>query len=40
MRGDREMLLAAGCDDYLPKPINVQELLETVERHLAATADI
>jgi two-component system, cell cycle response regulator DivK len=34
MRGDRESLLAAGCDDYLPKPLNMQQLLETVQRHL------
>lgn len=33
MQGDRERFLAAGCDDYLSKPINVMELLETVSRH-------
>lgn len=38
MRGDREMILAAGCDDYLPKPLNMQQLLETVNRFLSAPA--
>lgn len=40
MRGDRELILAAGCDDYLPKPFNVQDLLDTVQRHLTETAEI
>lgn len=26
MRGDRERALAVGCDDYISKPINLQEL--------------
>jgi CheY-like chemotaxis protein len=32
MTGDRERFLAAGCDDYLSKPIQIKELLEQVER--------
>ena len=33
MSGDRENILASGCDDYLAKPFNVQEFLRMVERY-------
>lgn len=36
MRGDRERFLEAGCDDYLSKPIQVNELAEMVEKHYPA----
>jgi two-component system, sensor histidine kinase and response regulator len=32
VKGDRERCLAAGCDDYLAKPINSLSLYEVVER--------
>jgi CheY-like chemotaxis protein/methyl-accepting chemotaxis protein len=32
MKGDREILLSAGCDDYLPKPLNPDEVLNTVRK--------
>lgn len=30
MHGDKERCLAAGCDNYIPKPISKTTLLETV----------
>ncbi len=32
MQGDREMCLAAGMDDYVGKPIRVQELIEALSK--------
>jgi len=34
MRGDRERALAIGCDDYLPKPIDVRQFIALVREHL------
>ena len=33
MEGDRERFLAAGFDGYLSKPVNVAELIATVQRY-------
>ena len=32
LRGDKEKILEAGCDDYISKPISVPHFLETVEK--------
>ena len=34
MKGDRERTLAAGCDGYIQKPIDVDQLPAQVERYL------
>jgi two-component system cell cycle response regulator DivK len=36
MEGDCERFLAAGFDGYLPKPVNIAELIGTVGRYCAA----
>ncbi|MCM2372824.1 ATP-binding protein [Aporhodopirellula aestuarii] len=34
MRGDREKCEEAGCDDFMTKPINIDQLLQLVSNHL------
>jgi two-component system cell cycle response regulator DivK len=36
MKGDREKTLEAGCDGYIAKPIDIQEVLKTIEHFLTA----
>jgi two-component system, cell cycle response regulator DivK len=35
MKGDQTRALAAGCNDYITKPIDTRALPETIARHLA-----
>jgi signal transduction histidine kinase/DNA-binding response OmpR family regulator/HPt (histidine-containing phosphotransfer) domain-containing protein len=39
MQGDRELCLAAGMDDYMSKPIRVEELMAALERGSASEPD-
>jgi HPt (histidine-containing phosphotransfer) domain-containing protein len=39
MQGDRELCLAAGMDDYMSKPIHVEELVAALERSAAREPD-
>ena len=38
MKGDQDRAIAAGCDDYVTKPIDTRQLPETIARHLAGPA--
>jgi two-component system cell cycle response regulator DivK len=34
MRGDEEKALAAGCDGYIPKPIDTRTLSDIIEKYI------
>ncbi len=38
MAGDRERLLAAGCDDYIEKPIDPQRVISQIRRIIGGGA--
>lgn len=40
MRGDREKVLEAGCDGYIQKPLDFDELLNEVERFLTRSTNV
>ncbi|MGM0550314.1 MAG: PAS domain S-box protein [Bacteroidota bacterium] len=35
MTGDRDKIMAAGCSDYLSKPLDLEKLIEKIEKYLA-----
>ncbi len=39
MRGDREKTLQAGCDGYIQKPIDIDQLTREIEKFLARRAN-
>ncbi|MCC6499035.1 MAG: response regulator [Anaerolineales bacterium] len=39
MRGDREKTLQAGCDGYIQKPIDIDQLTREIEKFLARRHD-
>ena len=39
MKGDRARFIEAGFDGYLSKPVDIEELLATVERHCRGGMD-
>ena len=40
MRGDREKTLEAGCDGYIQKPIDIDQLLKEIERFLSRSRNV
>ena len=40
MRGDRERTLQAGCDGYIQKPLDIDQLTREIERFLARRAHV
>jgi two-component system cell cycle response regulator DivK len=38
MRGDREKTIEAGCDGYIQKPIDIDQLVREIEKFLARRA--
>ncbi|MBA3461380.1 MAG: response regulator [Deltaproteobacteria bacterium] len=39
MKGDQARAMAAGCDDYITKPIDTRTLPEAIARHLRRSED-
>jgi CheY-like chemotaxis protein len=40
LKGDQAKAQAAGCDDYITKPIDTRALPETIARHLARREEL
>lgn len=37
MRGDKERIVGSGCDDYLAKPVNKDELMKKLQEYMPTT---
>jgi len=40
MRGDREKTIEAGCDGYIQKPIDLDQLVNEIERFLSRSRNV
>jgi two-component system cell cycle response regulator DivK len=40
MRGDREKTIEAGCDGYIQKPIDLDQLVKEIERFLSRSRNV
>ena len=40
MRGDKEKTLEAGCDGYIQKPLDVDQLIREIEKFLARRTNV
>lgn len=40
MRGDREKTLEAGCDGYIQKPLDIDQLIKEIERFLSRSKNV
>ncbi len=40
MRGDKEKTLEAGCDGYIQKPLDIDQLTREIERYLARRTNV
>ena len=40
MRGDKEKTLEAGCDGYIQKPLDIDQLIKEVERFLTRSTHV
>ena len=40
MRGDREKTLEAGCDGYIQKPLDIDQLIKEIERFLVRRKNV
>ena len=37
---ERDFILQSGCDDYLPKPIKIEDLIAMIQKHMAGKSTI